>query len=395
MKKINHNLVIQNNPEEFYLDDAVIATIDLQEGFVYSMSNSKMPFLKLADLLEEIVKETGELTKYKYAKSKTAVQEKYKNDKIRIYVSGDVKEILISFYCISEEILNKVWDKFIEANPSEDDTELYFHSYFIQGNKVSENSKIMGEKDVKEISKMYYPYIDTDIMFEQFCTGKENILLIVGEPGLGKSKLSSLALKYAFNNIDKLPYDKVECGDSLDNQYISVGYVKNTEVLADDQFWRMAQDMRHDFIVLDDLDYMLTKRDAEVTSSDDKIKNNFLNQFLSFTDGLENNKTKFIITTNQTYDSIDAALLRKGRLFDILELRRLDRVEALAIWTDNNLDVNEFNELFTSHEILSADLGSEISKRLNKRIKNQLRSYLKEDGISKTKKATRVKKIGL
>jgi SpoVK/Ycf46/Vps4 family AAA+-type ATPase len=151
----------------------------------------------------------------------------------------------------------------------------------------------------------------------------------------------------------------------------------------------------YDFVILDDLDYMLTKRDSEVTSSDDAKKNNFLNQFLSFTDGIKKNNTKFIITTNQSFEDIDSALLRKGRMFDILELRRLDKNEALEIWKENELEESEFNSIFTQHEILSADLGSEINKRLNKRIENTLSPYLKEEGISKMTKAGRTKKIGL
>lgn len=140
---------------------------------------------------------------------------------------------------------------------------------------------------------------------------------------------------------------------------------------------------------------MLTKRDAEVTSSDDAIKNTFLNQFLSFTDGVEKHKTKFIITTNQKYNDIDTALLRKGRLFDILELRQLDQKEALEIWIDNGLSVTEFHNVFHDHHVLPADLGSEINKRLNDRIDSATVAYLKEDGISKVIKASRVKKIGV
>ena len=232
-------------------------------------------------------------------------------------------------------------------------------------------------------------------MFDQFFTGVENILLLVGEPGLGKSKMSTLALKHAFHNPDKLPYDKLKDNPALDNQFISVVYVKSTDVLVNDRFWRELSKLQADICIIDDLDYMLTKRDAEVTSADDQKKNDFLNQFLSFTDGVEKYKTKFIITTNQKYDDIDSALLRKGRLFDILELRKLDKHEALDIWLDNDLPKEEFEKVFHAHEVLPAELGSEINKRLNTRIETATATYLKEDGISKVIKATRVKKIGV
>jgi SpoVK/Ycf46/Vps4 family AAA+-type ATPase len=207
--------------------------------------------------------------------------------------------------------------------------------------------------------------------------------------------MSTLALKHAFKNPDKLPYDKLKDNPALDNQFITVVYVKSTDVLVNDKFWRELEKHEADFCIIDDLDYMLTKRDSEVTNAEDQKKNDFLNQFLSFTDGVEKHKTKFIITTNQKYDDIDSALLRKGRLFDILELRQLDHKEALNIWLDNELSETDFNELFTAHEVLPAELGSEIAKRLNTRISTATDSYLKEDGISKVLKAGRAKKIGI
>jgi hypothetical protein len=81
-------------------------------------------------------------------------------------------------------------------------------------------------------------------------------------------------------------------------------------------------------------------------------------------------------------------------LFDIIELRRLHRAEALVIWEQNGLPESEFSKVFTTQEILPANLGSEISKRLNKRIEKSTESYLREDGISKIQRAGRKKRVG-
>ena len=143
---------------------------------------------------------------------------------------------------------------------------------------------------------------------------------------------------------------------------------------------------------LDDLDYMLTKRDSEVMTNDDAKKNAFLNQLLSFTDGVQKNKTKFIITTNQHFEDVDTALLRKGRLFDILEFRKLKNDEALTIWLSEDLKEEEFRKIF-SDDVSQADLGSEIAKRKNKRIKNTISSYLKEKDISKIQRKSKRMKL--
>jgi hypothetical protein len=244
------------------------------------------------------------------------------------------------------------------------------------------------------ISTDYYPYIDTNIMFEQFLTLQENILIMTGVAGLGKSKLSTAILKFAAEHDDILPYDKLKSHPDLEIQYVNVAYIKSTDVLADDNFWRVLSAREYDFVILDDLDYMLTKRSAEVQSHDDQIRNKFLNEFLSFTDGIEKTKTKFIITTNQSTSDVDLALLRKGRLFDILELRELKIKEAYCIWEKAGLKESDFHAVYEGKDtVLPADLGSEITKHLNPG-KKSLKGYLKEDGISKMSKSKKSKKIG-
>ena len=188
---------------------------------------------------------------------------------------------------------------------------------------------------------------------------------------------------------ENIPYDKLETIPELEEQFFTVQYIKSNDILTMDEFWRNLQKDLPDFVILDDLDYMLTKRDSEAMSHDDIKKNIFLNQLLSFTDGVQKNKTKFIITTNQSFDDVDSALLRKGRLFDILEFKELEKDEALNIWISEGLNKDEFVNLFTTDFITQADLGSEIAKRKNKRIKETTRSYLKDSSISKVKKKTK------
>ena len=79
-------------------------------------------------------------------------------------------------------------------------------------------------------------------------------------------------------NPDNLPYDKIEINAGLDSQFINCAYVKSVDVLVNDQFWRSLEVRGMDFVIIDDLDYMLTKRDAETSSAEDAQKNIFLNQ---------------------------------------------------------------------------------------------------------------------
>lgn len=392
---MNIHFNVNHNPDELCFDEALVAYNDIKSGFTNSISTILFKPLEFDNFLNDVKQEFGEIEIFDYSKSKNNIYNIYKTSNSKIYSRGDSQSVHVDIYTISEEVSLKLWKLYLKNVDDDEDVHLYKQSYFLNNGTLDKAVKTIKKEELNYISEKYYPYIDTNIMFDQFFTGSENILLLVGEPGLGKSKMSSLILKYAFENTDKIPYDKKENNAVLESQYIEVSYVKSTEVLANDKFWRTLEDSAPDFVIIDDLDYMLTKRDAEVMSSEEQIKNMFLNQFLSFTDGIEKNKTKFIITTNQKYDDIDSALLREGRLFDILELRQLDRFEALDIWKDNNLSEDDFNKVFTTHEILPAKLGSEINKRLNTRISVATEKYLKEDGISKVDKASRKKSIGL
>lgn len=391
---MDSKLVVTHNWEELTIDEAVMAQLDIQDGYIHSLTDVIIKTSQYKDLLNDLNK-ICKLTEYDYSKNKNSIYYKLKGDTIKGYIRGNSVDLYCGFYTTTEEVNKKVWDVFLKYCEDKNDVDLFMHSYFMNAGQLDNSSSQMDPDELDYISDKYYPYIDTQVMFDQFFTGSENILLLVGEPGLGKSKMSTLALKHAYENPDKLPYDKLEINPALENQFVGIVYVKSTDVLVNDKFWRDMAKIQADICIIDDLDYMLTKRDSEVQSIDDAKKNDFLNQFLSFTDGVEKTKTKFIITTNQKYNEIDAALLRKGRLFDILELRPLDPTEALAIWTDNGLPDTEFHQVFHTHDILPADLGSEINKRLNKRIETATQSYLKEEGISKVIKASRVKKIGL
>jgi hypothetical protein len=403
LNKLNISLNLSHNNDSMggiTPQEAVDNLINFQDGFVKFMEGAVFTTEKsFKSFLSDIEKEFGPLERYEYSDCVNGYS-KFMNDKFRCYSAyygdeDDVFDITSNWYCKDETDLHKTWTIYRKHTKSGFGTaKIEKHEYYIDDGRVNCSTHEISRKNVDCISKLYYPYIDTDLMFEQFFTGQENILLLVGESGLGKSKLSTLALKYMLDNPDKV-LDKIKQND---DNIIHMAYVKSNDVLAKDSFWvDLVSGDPTSLVIIDDLDYMLTKRDAEVMSSDDTKKNSFINQFLSFTDGMIKNKTKFIITTNQPYDNIDSALLRKGRLFDILELRRLHKKEALEVWKDNELPEKEFLSIFGNYtNILSADLGSEIARRLNTKIKERATlSYLSEDGISRVRLAKAKKKLGI
>jgi DNA replication protein DnaC len=289
-----------------------------------------------------------------------------KNNSMLLNVSFDSSEdeYIIDGFFDSFELSSEFFSIYKKYISLSDEVFVHLNNFFISNGKLEKNNKKMKINDFDNISSSYYPYFKTDILFKQFLKLNENILLLTGKPGLGKSKLSTLLLKYSILNSTELPYPKEDKGDFLTTNFVNVAFVKNIDVLASDEFWQVLEKKAFDFVFLDDLDNFLSDRSGTIASNEDSLKNKFLSQLLSFTDGIKNHKTKFIITTNQSIKNIDTAVLRKGRLFGIFELRNLTNDEAKKIWVENNLDLDDFNSLFTSNSILSSDLGSEINKKL-------------------------------
>ncbi len=276
----------------------------------------------------------------------------------------------------------------------------------------------------------YYPYLNIEEMFNQYVLSDDNILLLNGKPGTGKTKIVDSLLQYLlsshiYGDKRKLVNQKekelllhnnkgfepdARCDSDADETEaiveemfdlandILVVYVKDEAILGTDEFWNKVKDVEPALIILDDLDYALLPRTQQIATGEDVNKNKFISNLLSFTDGIfeAGNKTKIIITTNRESEEIDTAVLRKGRTFDILNLRHLTKVEALKIWKeDYKLSVDEFNEKFTDDEVLASDLGAEAKLLIQlKELQVKRKPYVFEDGISIYNKTKQPSKIG-
>jgi SpoVK/Ycf46/Vps4 family AAA+-type ATPase len=229
-------------------------------------------------------------------------------------------------------------------------------------------------------------------MFRQYLLSKETLLLLSGETGTGKTKVIDLFLQYA-TSVAETFFIKEED----DIPYISAVYVKNTEILSMDRFWMDIAREKYDVIILDDVDHMLISREHNTDSFNDNIRGKFISNFLSFSDGITNTKTKFIITTNQATNNMDTAILRKGRCFDVLKFRNLKKKEAQEIWKEAKLPFELFKKEFDDVDIIKAcDLGSKIElyRNLKKQNSGDIKSYVLEDNISLYKNSSdTIKKV--
>jgi SpoVK/Ycf46/Vps4 family AAA+-type ATPase len=277
--------------------------------------------------------------------------------------------------------------------------------------KISKNPSIKVLSDFEYNSLDYYPFLDTEELFNQYSMSDSNILLLSGKPGTGKTKLGDAYMKFLLekskNDIEDKPILKNNNITNTNvpeemtisyNEGVKVAYVKNEEILASDIFWNVLREENFHLVFLDDLDYSLIPRTQNISSTEDIQKNKFISNLLSFTDGIfeTGNLTKFIITSNRSIKEIDTAILRKGRTFDILSLRELTKEEALYIWESKGLSEEEYKKRFHTSNVLQADLGSAIGTLLKAKENNvTLKSYIKEENISIYNEFKNPGKIGL
>lgn len=354
---------------------------------------------KFAQELENCDKESfskleilSDLKKMKIDTNVEHFTEYYESDNALIisYNSKRNKKNKITIFATSIELGTKLYNEIYQNCMKKEVSKVIINvsrvSMDAQGMMVLKDS-IMKESDLKDIDSDYYPAIDIDAFMNEFFTRDDNILLLSGDTGTGKTKFSSLILKKAIEYYDQIDANRPELEDDGEfGKEINVAYIKNESVLSSENFWDFISYEYYDFIILDDLDYMLLPRQRAVSSSIDVERSQFISQFLSYTDGIVKNNTKFIISSNKMDDDIDDALLRPGRLFDFLKFRKLTKAEALVIWNKAGLSAELFEENFSGDEVNQSKLGSLVKMfSNNKNIK--YKSYQKESTEKlKTKK---------
>jgi hypothetical protein len=147
-----------------------------------------------------------------------------------------------------------------------------------------------------------YPYMKEDLTdyYERYVESSANVLLLMGQPGTGKTSFLRGLLHHCKQSATLTYHEKI-----LEQDSFFVDWLENDDM----------------FMILEDADTLLLPR---------KEGNNLMSRFLNMGDGLMGfTKKKLIFTTNlPNVSDIDSALTRPGRCFDILQFRNLDRLES-------------------------------------------------------------------
>jgi molybdopterin-guanine dinucleotide biosynthesis protein len=150
-----------------------------------------------------------------------------------------------------------------------------------------------------------YPWIQKDLhqYIDEYLNSEANVLILIGPPGTGKTTLIKNLIHRSGGNAMVAYDEKVMMDDSLFATFIS----------ADSRF-----------LIMEDADAFLQARTDG---------NTMMHRFLNVSDGLISAvDKKLVFSTNlPNITDIDAALMRPGRCFDVLEFRPLTRAEAQAV----------------------------------------------------------------
>lgn len=235
------------------------------------------------------------------------------------------------------------------------------------------------------LRKELYPYLGVDKLVNTFLGSQENLFLLYGDPGVGKTCMMKTILREtAF--LTKSNYHAIYIKDTaalrLPELWVQLGNMSKNTSISPEQGGDEALTSFNIgnntsacvYLILDDLDNELGQRA--------KGADNFIvSQLLSFSDGLFENHLKVIITTNQEIKDIDSAIIRPGRCFDVLNLRQLTKKEALDVWV-NTLQCSEelFEQSFANAESVSQ--AALMSEHTRATAMSHTRDYLLDPSIS-------------
>jgi hypothetical protein len=310
----------------------------IEQGYIQCLSGLKYKAKLRASLINKLVA-TYNMRPYDFGEATWSV------------LMGE--KMVVSFTESQLTLFARTYDDLLELHHEiqeftyNSDTSITY--FYIKGGHL--HSETVATEDTREpIFPELYPSVDIEALRASYQQSPERILILYGEPGVGKTTF----LRYLLNG----------------NFYKKVAYIKDQATLKDSELWYELTDGNYDLIIFDDLDDALSPRSKNSDT-------NFINNMLSYSDGIIRRDTKIVITTNQSIKEIDPALIRPGRCFDFIVLPPLSRAEALEVWSGTlKMSPELFEQRFgDAEELTQAALISEYNQILSHNIE---RSYMKK-----------------
>lgn len=188
--------------------------------------------------------------------------------------------------------------------------------YYQESNDRLKNTILALDLTNLPVDEMY-PWLKVPLTeyYENFLNSRENILLLIGPPGTGKTTFIRGLIKHSKATVS-LSYD--EKALNMDSLFIN-----------------FFEDTTSNILLIEDADTHVKSRESG---------NELMKRFLNVADGISSDVNKKIVfsTNLPNIKDIDSALIRPGRCFDVLQFRKLEieELNKLAKKLDINKEVN-------------------------------------------------------
>jgi hypothetical protein len=206
-----------------------------------------------------------------------------------------------------EPLIVALRERLVEEEGSEPES---YRRFYIDDRAMLQKRTVLPPPFVPlEHFNLAYPYLDQtpEQFWEAFKASPNNVTLLIGPPGTGKSSFLRCVLRARGTSEERLTF-----------------LADSASVIAHPRFMENVRDLPvGSLMVTEDSDAMLAKREDH---------NMEMSALLNATSGLASTDTKFVISTNLSgTQKVDSALLRRGRLYRTIHFRNLTVAEAYAL----------------------------------------------------------------
>lgn len=257
--------------------------------------------------------------------------------------------------------------RLIEENLDPDPTGFKINKIYMEGKEFSHNSIEVDRKLYVLLKESYYPYLDINLLVTEYEKSDDKLLILHGETGGGKTKLSNILI----HNFCLKNYKCYSIPGTLVDEQALYSYIDQLVEKRDSNTAGIV-------FIIDDVDPDIMNRKRM------EKENKFFNNLLILLDGNLDLKIKVIITTNQCImKEFDEPLYRSGRLFDAIHIRYLLANETMDIFKSAGLSNEHIEAFFKKHNDADQEYKQCDITQYIKEIKNNItRGYLKEQDLS-------------